>query len=417
MKIVLFTALLPTPDNYGGASALMYHLMKNRENNIDLLIVSLNDNNVNKDSINQISKELKATIIATPRTFFDKVKMYSKLNRVLNCFRKARIDNAAYYKLPKSLIIKIDKFKPDLIWIYPCSFLGVVHQMKSYPILACGCDCEALHISRLLRDSYVIDKKLFKEELYKYQTKFNNIIKWNTIPNAHIHLVGKTDEEYFKLIAPNAKVKFFQHPHYNLNNKTIDFNKNILKVIISGNFNLYTYSDTIKMIEAFCLCNSNVLRQNINFSFLGKNWEQHINKLNEYGYSAKKQGWVESYVEYIKDFDIQIFPISIGTGTKGKVLDALSTGLLCIGSQYAFENIAVKPNKSCVLYNKAEEIPALLENVFENKSYYENIAKHGKENVRYYHNPEYITKEILDWCKTDNYHINLEHFHILPLKS
>ena len=43
------------------------------------------------------------------------------------------------------------------------------------------------------------------------------------------------------------------------------------------------------------------------------------------------------YIEEICKHDIQVTPICIGTGTKGKVLDAIANGLLVIGSWYALE--------------------------------------------------------------------------------
>jgi len=55
-------------------------------------------------------------------------------------------------------------------------------------------------------------------------------------------------------------------------------------------------------------------------------------------------GWVESYHALMNSIDVQIFPIAIGTGTKGKVLSAMSAGCICIGTPYAFSNISPRPS-------------------------------------------------------------------------
>lgn len=198
MKIVFFSPLMPTPDNLNGASALMFHLLKNRASKIELMIISTNANKADKGLINLVSEELNAVIYVTPRSFINKLRMYSKLNDALNIFRTNPISYDAYYKLSRKLIGKIHSFAPDLIWIYPCTYLGVANQLKGYKMIVSGCDCDALHISRLLRDSYVFEHNRVKQELKRYRMRIDSIQSWNARPNSYIYLVGKTDEEYFK---------------------------------------------------------------------------------------------------------------------------------------------------------------------------------------------------------------------------
>lgn len=417
MKIVFFSPLMPTPDNLNGASALMFHLLKNRASKIELMIISTNANKADKGLINLVAEELNAVIYVTPRSFINKMRMYSKLNDALNIFRTNPISYDAYYKLSHKLIGKIHSFAPDLIWIYPCTYLGVANQLKGYKMIVSGCDCDALHISRLLRDSYVFEHNRVKQELKRYRMRIDSVQSWNARPNSYIYLVGKTDEEYFKTIAPNANVKFFQHPHYNLVDKAISFQKDKLLVLISGKFDIYTYSDSLEMTNALCASSNKKLRELFDFVFLGKGWDDHIERLKNSGFSARHQGWVEDYVSYVRNFDIQLFPISVGTGTKGKVLDALSTGILCVGSQYAFENIAVQPSASCLLYKNAKEVPTLLEDIALNRDHYEDVAKEGRNRVRKYHNPSVIVSDILNWVNNGDYALDTSLFYCLPLKS
>lgn len=408
---------MPTPENLNGASALMYHLFKNREQQIELFVVSNNANKASQELINLISSNINARIRIVRRTFWNKVRMYSRLNNIFNLFRTNPVDYSAYYKLPDYILDEIHSYKPDLVWLYPCSYLGVAKQLKEYKMIATGCDCDALHTSRLLRDSYVFDRCEEKQVLKQYRMRLNTIRKWNSMPNSHIFMVGKTDEEYFKIISPKSNVRFFQHPHYNLMDKEIDLNKEKLKVLISGKFDQYTYSDSLKMVNALCSSKSKVLRQSYSFFFLGKEWDKHALSLKNAGYMVQQNSWVEDYNTFISEFDIQLFPISVGTGTKGKVLDALSTGLLCIGSQYAFENISVKPNESCLLFNQADEIPSILENIHNNRERSKRIAESGKISVRSNHNPSVIMSNLLNWVDKGAYLLELDKFYCLPIKS
>jgi len=106
--------------------------------------------------------------------------------------------------------------------------------------------------------------------------------------------------------------------------------------------------------------------------------------------------WVDDYAEELVQHDIQIVPISYGTGTKGKVLSALANGLLVVGSKYALENIAVKNNESCVQYQNASDVANLLLKIAREKDKYQAIAEKGRTQVRHYHNPEKISKDFFE---------------------
>ena len=76
-------------------------------------------------------------------------------------------------------------------------------------------------------------------------------------------------------------------------------------------------------------------------------------------------------------------------------MDAASTGLLCIGSYIAFENIAISPNVSCVLYNEASEIPQILKEVVSDKEKFQEYAIRARNNVRKYHDVNLAVNQII----------------------
>ena len=89
-----------------------------------------------------------------------------------------------------------------------------------------------------------------------------------------------------------------------------------------------------------------------------------LKDLRSSGYEVNHIKFAPNYIEEINKHDIQITPISIGTGTKGKVLDAVANGLLVIGSWYALENIAIENKISCLQYNNVDEIIPILQDIF-----------------------------------------------------
>ena len=104
----------------------------------------------------------------------------------------------------------------------------------------------------------------------------------------------------------------------------------------------------------------------------------------------------DMYADEIKLHDIQLFPISVGSGTKGKVLAALSMGLLCVGSKIAMENIFIKDRHSCYIYDCALEIPSILIDIYNDKCRSAQIAEQGRKQVLKWHNPQRILSIICD---------------------
>ena len=129
-------------------------------------------------------------------------------------------------------------------------------------------------------------------------------------------------------------------------------------------------------------------------TILGKGWHAKIDELRKFGYEANLIDFAPDYIEEIVKHDIQINPLSVGTGTKGKVLDALANGLLVIGTPYAMENIAVANNKSCVIYKDATQLISVLKEIPYERTKYEAIAIEGRKCVLTEHNREKISKEL-----------------------
>ena len=119
-----------------------------------------------------------------------------------------------------------------------------------------------------------------------------------------------------------------------------------------------------------------------------------MEELRRAEYEVNHITFAPDYIEEICKHDIQITPIAIGTGTKGKVLDALANGLLVIGTPYALENIAVKHGVSCIEYRQPQEVIEVLQDIPNNISKYEAMAEAGRRQVLEHHNREKISREL-----------------------
>lgn len=394
-KIVFITSFTPTPDNFRGPSALHYHLFKNRPDDIDLKVYTFNFNKVPEKEIDVIGKELSCQIkvlkkglrnIIHSRTYFKDLRVKLGLEPSYGL---------SNYTLPSKTKKEIDGYGPDLIWIYDESFSEIAKQFSSFKTLVCGCDCYPLFCNRMLKDDYCFSKPaLHQEYLEKYRIAIHREQLMSHTANREF-VVGIADAKYYQMVTGLSNVSFFPHPHYNVALKNIDFNKNQLNVLIAGTFDFYMDSAAKEILKKIIEA-GDILRNHYKFTFLGKNWESFVNDFQKANFDVDYKQWVDVYSNEVVKHDIQIVPISVGVGTKGKVLDSLSHGLLTIGTKYALENIYVKNGHSCFECNSGTECVEVLKNIPSNRDVYQQIAENGRHQVLMYHDSTIIMEKILD---------------------
>lgn len=392
MKIFLFTNFTPTRDNYRGPSAMMYHFFKNRPHDCKVLIYSTNSNHVSLSQIRNIENELNTQIVVLKDSLYN----YFHRRETLQDIRiRIGIDsgyNISNYRLSHKNLKSIDDFHPDFVWVYGEVHTEVIKQLARYRLLVAGYDCFALHYNRLLRDAYCFSKdKFYKKALYKYQIALSRELALKDVPCKYFD-VGIEDRDMFETITGRKDALFYPHPHYDVFSKKIDFNKDKLSILISGKLDEYTWTAACQLQSI--LLEHSEFSSKYSVTFLGKGWDNIATSLKNCGYNIEVISWVDVYADEVKRHDIQVFPISVGSGTKGKVLDALSMGLLCIGTEVAMENIYVKDRQSCFIYKRAEDIVSILNEIFEKRQWASIIAEKGRESVLNWHNPERIFEKI-----------------------
>ena len=500
MKIIHINILTPAKENIRGTSALPYHLLKERDENINVELYTFNNNNLSYDEINKVSKELniKINLLKIPSW----IKWVFRFHLLfLRIFLKYPIHH--YITVPQNYVNEIKSKNPDLIWVYGAELSKVVKQFDGYKRIHTLPDSEALYYHRMLSRRFVInDWKKFWRCVFMYP-KFLNLEKnYDDSPDITYHLVGEEDVKFLKNLNPKVNAKFLRHPHYevrdnfNTGRRQENFNFNVnfnkcghhendnengthtdnksiskkfhspkIKLLIAGQYNLYMKQEADLLIEQISandnfnvnvnenrcplapsnlegelkignensnfnegddsndkskhinprnLCNqceipentktrstseapivhSSQLKKNYTITFLGKGWEKHVEDLRKAGFEVNHIKFAPDYIEEICKHDIQITPIAIGTGTKGKVLDALANGLLVIGTTYALENIAVKHGESCIEYHYPTEVIDILNDIPNNLYKYERMAEAGRQAVLKYHNRRKISSEL-----------------------
>ncbi|SFG53565.1 glycosyltransferase [Prevotella sp. KH2C16] len=399
MKISLITLSTPTYNNVRAASALPYHLIKGcREceeswlKQLEFEVYSYNINEIDAEGIEKTESALGIKIHLLQRPTWQKWVMRFHL-LFLRIFFKYPL--CAYYRLNRETIDKIKSINPDGIWIYGEEIAGLAKNFEGIQTVVTMPDCESMYYYRLLSKRFATES-LF--QIWKYSFAYNQYLRMEQdsfVQGVKYHFVGNADAEFYRDTNPRADAFFIRHPLYEYKTKEIKFRSPMIKILIAGRNDIYMKEATDDLVQALCHTHSfNSLVSHYEITFLGKGWEDDVEQLKNTGYKVNYIRFALNYIEELQQHDIQITPISVGTGTKGKVLDAIANGLLEIGTPGALENIAVESNKSCIEYKNAEEAVDILKAVASNIQRFEQIAVEGTSVVLKKHSRRLIAKQL-----------------------
>lgn len=393
MKILLITDYLPTINNFKGPSSLCFYLIKELAKTNEVKVITTNSNKVPTYLIQKAEQKIGIKYDVYTRNIWMKLIISKYTGFLFSLFYGNKYNYyPSRYKLSRRIMKKIDFYSPNMVIIYPYELINVVKQLSKYHPIVIGPDCQVLGILRSLRDSFVYSKNL----QYKYSKAMSARIRLeNDLSQMEISLalVGKEDSVQYNICTKSDKSFFLPHPHFDVKEKQISFEHAKLKVVITGAYDYATYSDINKI--CIVLKSAVELKNDFIFTFIGNSWKPIVDELKDFC-NIVHIPWVEDYSKEIIKHDIQIVPISQGLGTKGKTLDAMANGLLCIGSYYAMENVACENGKNCIIYKDAFEIVEILKNISNNRDQYVKIAEQGRIAVRKYHSPELCSKILLN---------------------
>lgn len=398
MKLVLITQITPASENVRGTSALPYHLMVHRPADVEIIIYSFNGNQLSDTKIKEVEGELNVTIKLLPRPRWQSwvLRLHLLFIRVL---LKYPLFN--YMRLPSKVVEEIKGLQPDGIWVYGQDISRVTKQFAGFRRVHTLPDCESLYYYRMLGRRFVFKNwMMFRRNVMMYPKYLRMEGAYENSAMVKYHLVGEADAESLRNVNPGIQAHFLRHPHYNVAEpqKRIAFSRSKIRLLVAGQNNLYMKESAE---EAFDMMFRAVdqLKGHYEITFLGRGWENTVARLKDAGYDVTQITFAPDYIEEVRKHDVQFTPIAIGTGTKGKVLDALSNGLLVVGTPFALENIAVESGVSCVEYHSNEELLAALTDIPRHVEKYEQMAEKGREAIFVEHGRKRISQQLMDLFK------------------
>ncbi|WP_315380587.1 glycosyltransferase [Hoylesella loescheii] len=394
MRIVLITQITPASENIRGTSALPYHLMVHRPADVDIVIYSFNGNQLSDTKIKEVEEELNVTIklLSGPAwlTWMFRLRLL-----FVRLFLKYPILN--YMWLSSKVIEEIKALQPDAIWVYGQEMSRVTKQFAGFKRVHTLPDCQSLYYYRMLGRRFVFKNwMMFWRNVIMYPKYLRMEGAYENSPTVKYHLVGEADAESLRNVNPGIQANFLRHPHYHVGEpqKRIAFSKPKIQLLVAGQNNLYM-KEAAEAAFDMMLHEVDKLKDYYEITFLGRGWESMVTRLKDAGYDVVQITFARDYIEEIRKYDVQLTPIAIGTGTKGKVLDALANGLLVIGTPFALENIAVESGVSCVEYHSINELLSILVDIPHNVQKYEQMAEKGREAIFVEHGRRHISQQLM----------------------
>ncbi len=392
IRLALISLHTPTETNLRGASALPYHLLAFRPRDIEVEVWSFNLNSCSKEQIRRSESELGLKINIIPRPRFMRLLHPAPVRMVLP---KPML---AYLTLRDSTIKQIKDYWGDsegLLWIYGEDIAHLAKDFSGVPTVITTPDCEAMYYHRILEMKGIpLSKKAMARYALMYHRYAKTASEYPTGDNITYHLVGKEDTLFLKRLNPKANAVFINHPHYSLSKfepAAIKPGEKI-KLLIAGAYNFTMAQAADEAFDAMATLPQSV-KDRYMITFLGKGWDKSARKLRESGFVVEQKGFVEDYAEEVTSHHIQLTPVCVGTGTKGKVLDAFANGLMVIGTPLALENIAAERGSECIEYTTGEDLKEVLSELWQDQSRTSEIAKAGKEAVLTKHSRQKIADE------------------------
>ncbi|WP_326511630.1 glycosyltransferase family 4 protein [Clostridium intestinale] len=390
MKILFLADVFPFPAISGGRLRT-YNILKQMSNKYkDIDFYCINESIPEKNEIDHLSQYTKKIeVIYTPKK--------SSKERILNILKnrsdKLFLNYSEEYQNTIDRILKIENYDvifSESLWMYQYIYSNPLVDRQKTKLIVDLQNVEHEIIYRMMKESSSVSVKLYSLIEYLKIKKIEN--KYANDADL-IFTVSERDRdryiELYKLDKKKSKVVY--------NGFDISIADNYLKSIENeyGDFLLFVgslwYRPNYEGISWFIKDIWPKVKEKykeLNLVVIGKYDEKDI--IN--GPDVKYLGFVEDIYGYYKNCIGTVVPLKMGSGTRLKILEAMSFKAPVVSTSVGCEGILVEDNKNILIANTDMEFINNIQLLLENKM--NNIKQEGYNLIKDKYDWERIGMEL-----------------------
>ena len=378
-KIVIMATRFPFPIEKGD-KLRTYYLLKSLHKTHDLYLISLSEETISEDQLNEIKAFTKEIHLFT----LSKIGKYFRLIWGLFNSKPLQVNYFTSFKKKRKIEDLLELIKPDHII---CQLIRSAEYVKNYhdcPKTIDYMDALSKGMERRINKVNWASKFIFQLEakrLKDYERRIFNYFEFQTI-------ISKQDRDYIS--HPDQK-KMLVMP-----NGIDDHYFEALKVekkydlVFVGNLNYPPNIDAINYLVKEILPSLPHLKFLISGANPSKSLLHQLDSIP----NITITGWVDDIRESYLQGKILIAPMQIGTGMQNKILEAMALGVPSITTTLANNAIMATHQETIWVADTRESIILGIETLLSNEAMYEKIKGNAKEFVRERYNWNTIIQDL-----------------------
>ncbi|WP_435134197.1 glycosyltransferase family 4 protein [Formosa sp. A9] len=384
---MLFVTNLHFRKDGNGGQQRTYFLIKELSKHFDLHVLSpySNSNNLDVDANFIVSKAVRAkkTLIQN-RFVFQGFKMLNNILKKYESETALHQSNLETYLLKKQL--QEIKHNPKCTNLDTIVFdtLAVVQNVnglfKNKILNAHNFDSE---LAQMSIDNKRNNAETTDSELLKNENELNVLQRYEHNIDAYfseIWVCSKADEVKFKNANPKTNVRFFEIPNgSDIESRTFqDVKEDYKNILFVGTLN---YFPNVNGLQWFVENIFGALPKAYTLTIVGKSPNLNDFKFIKPFNNIRLVGEVEDIEAEYKKYDVVVVPLLEGSGTRLKILEAMSYGKLVLSTAKGIEGIDAIDGEHFFEFNSDVDFLNILKH-FDDKEQLLKIRKNGRRLMK-----------------------------------
>ena len=382
MKILLLTRDLPYPADNGYRKRNYYLLKELQARGIDTILVTRKTSNVRQNAIDELKKYCgHIELIDAKEPERDQLWHLLKSLFSLEAFTLRR----RYSKEIKRAVIQLSK--ENKINAVICDSVYQSLNMPFDPRIRTVLyehNIESIILKRYaINESNIFKKMLAFIEYFKMSNfqkkiwkKFDYIIACSSLEKKHIEQRAKNTKVF--VVNNGVDVEYFDVTSHK---SPVTSKKGNSSLIYTGKIDWFPNRDAVLYLfsEIYPIIKKKV--ENVSLFVVGNNPSENIKNYAQHDTSIRVTGYVDDVRPFVERSAVYIVPLRIGSGTRLKILEALSMKKAVVSTSIGCEGLDVEDGKHLLIRDDPHEFAEAVVELLRNEELRKTLGEAGRRLV------------------------------------